>query len=130
MADLRKLGFIGTIGEEDEIDLEPESSDSDNEDTQVKDYFDIFWNRDKILCLNRNGLRNETTHVFLFTSSWSCTYNEIHVFSYSVVWYIIYRYLFITFHLIMKKNVWITSHDTGNLFPNSTFLFSFKPFDS
>lgn len=42
MADLRKLGFIGTIGEEDEIDLEPESSDSDNEDTQVKDYFDIF----------------------------------------------------------------------------------------
>ncbi|XP_078339049.1 putative ATP-dependent RNA helicase DDX27 isoform X2 [Crassostrea virginica] len=35
MADLRKLGFIGTIGEEDEIDVEPESSDSDNEDTQI-----------------------------------------------------------------------------------------------
>lgn len=35
MADLRKLGFIGTIGDEDEIEVEPESSDSDNEEAQV-----------------------------------------------------------------------------------------------
>lgn len=35
MADLRKLGFIGTIGAEDEIEVEPESSDSDNEEAQV-----------------------------------------------------------------------------------------------
>lgn len=35
MADLRKLGFIGTIEDEDEIEVEPESSDSDNEEAQV-----------------------------------------------------------------------------------------------
>ncbi|XP_052718282.1 probable ATP-dependent RNA helicase DDX27 [Crassostrea angulata] len=35
MADLRKLGFIGTIGDEDEIKVEPESSDSDNEESQT-----------------------------------------------------------------------------------------------
>lgn len=35
MADLRKLGFVGTIGDEDEIEVEPESSDSDNEEAQV-----------------------------------------------------------------------------------------------
>lgn len=36
MADLRKLGFVGTIGEDDEIEVEPESSDSNEDELQVK----------------------------------------------------------------------------------------------
>ena len=35
MAELRKLGFVGTIGENDDVEVEPESSDSDEDDLQV-----------------------------------------------------------------------------------------------
>ncbi|XP_048779309.2 probable ATP-dependent RNA helicase DDX27 [Ostrea edulis] len=35
MADLRKLGFVGTIGEDDEIEVEPESSDSNEDELQT-----------------------------------------------------------------------------------------------
>ncbi|XP_061197731.1 probable ATP-dependent RNA helicase DDX27 [Saccostrea echinata] len=35
MADLRKLGFIGTIGDDEEIAVEPESSESENDEIQT-----------------------------------------------------------------------------------------------
>ncbi|XP_062582142.1 probable ATP-dependent RNA helicase DDX27 [Saccostrea cucullata] len=35
MADLRKLGFIGTIGDDEEISVEPESSESENDEIQT-----------------------------------------------------------------------------------------------